>query len=222
MLAADGRPVALMMCVNIDVSHFHGVLGALDALVSVPAQEAKHPLLFKEDWHERIAEFVQQWTRSPRPVLTSLMRDQKRELVANLSRQGAFGRRNAAAHISRIPGMARATVYTYLKQAAAAAEVTQALGADGAGSACSSASLEARAASIAKIEHAASDIALLALSLTEDAAARAAMTRLASPTAARPPAQPPPASTSRTGHADRRDPQSGRAPRNFAISGLRR
>jgi predicted transcriptional regulator YheO len=106
----------------VDVSHFHGVLDALNALVNIPAQGPKHPLLFKEDWHERINEFVQQWTRSRGLLVTSLTRDQKRELVLDLSKQGAFGGRNAAAYISRILGMARATVYNYLNQAAAAAE----------------------------------------------------------------------------------------------------
>ena len=124
VLTADGGPMGVL-CINVDVSHFHGVLDALNALVSVPAQEARHPLLFKEDWHERINEFVQQWTRSRGLLVTSLTRDQKRELVADLSKQGAFGGRNAAAYISRILGMARATVYNYLNRAAAAAENAQ-------------------------------------------------------------------------------------------------
>lgn len=121
VLSAGEGPIGVL-CINVDVSHFHGVLDALNALVSIPVQTPKHPLLFKEDWHERINEFVQHWTRSRGLLVTSLTRDQKRELVADLAKQGAFGGRNAAAYISRILGMARATVYNYLSQAAVAAE----------------------------------------------------------------------------------------------------
>jgi predicted transcriptional regulator YheO len=49
--------------------------------------------------------------------VTSLSRAEKRELVADLAANGAFGGRNAAAYISRILGLARATVYNYLNQA---------------------------------------------------------------------------------------------------------
>ncbi len=119
VLTAQERPIGVL-CINVDVSHFHGVIDALNALVHVSGGAQRHPLLFKEDWHERINEFVQHWTRSRGLLVTALSRDQKRQLVADLSKEGAFGGRNAAAYISRILGLARATVYNYLNQAAAA------------------------------------------------------------------------------------------------------
>ena len=118
VLTAQERPIGVL-CINVDVSHFHGVIDALNALVHVPGGAQRPPLLLKEDWHERIHEFVQHWTRSRGLLVTALSRDQKRQLVADLSKEGAFGGRNAAAYISRILGLARATVYNSLNHAAA-------------------------------------------------------------------------------------------------------
>lgn len=106
-----------VLCINVDVSHFHAVMQTLGALVAVPAGADKPPVLFKEDWHERINEYVQQWTQERGLIVTALSREQKRQLVADLAASGAFGGRNAAAYISRVLGLARATVYNYLNQA---------------------------------------------------------------------------------------------------------
>lgn len=116
ILASGGKAIGVL-CINVDVSHFHAVMETLSALVHVPVGLEKHPLLFKEDWHERINEFVQQWTRERGLLVTSLTRIEKKLLVADLAANGAFGGRNAAAYISRILGLARATVYNYLNQA---------------------------------------------------------------------------------------------------------
>lgn len=107
------RPIAVM-CINADVSHFHAVMQTLGAFASVPADQARPASLFKEDWHERINGYVQNWTGARGLLVQDLTRDQKQQLVRDLSADGAFGGRNSAAYISRILGMGRATVYKYL------------------------------------------------------------------------------------------------------------
>ena len=116
VLSAASKAIGVL-CINVDVSQFHALMQTLSALATVPAGVEKPQALFKEDWHERINEFVQQWTQSRGLAVTSLSRAEKRELVADLAANGAFGGRNAAAYISRILGLARATVYNYLNQA---------------------------------------------------------------------------------------------------------
>lgn len=115
------RPMAVM-CINADVSHFHAVMQTLSAFASIPVDHAKPASLFKEDWHERINEYIQNWTGSRGLIIADLTREQKQQVVKDLSADGAFGGKNSAAYISRILGMGRATVYKYLSQERSADE----------------------------------------------------------------------------------------------------
>jgi predicted transcriptional regulator YheO len=111
-----GRRAIGILCINVDVSHFHAVMQTLNALVSVPHTPEKPASLFKEDWHERINEYIQSWTRERGLSVAEMSRPQKQQLVTDLAGDGAFGGRNAAAYISRVLGLGRATVYNYLRK----------------------------------------------------------------------------------------------------------
>ncbi|MGE6781401.1 helix-turn-helix transcriptional regulator [Ensifer adhaerens] len=111
-----GKAVGVL-CINADVSDFHAALRTLNALVRVPVNADKPESLFKEDWHERVNEYVQQWTAARGLTISTMNRTDKQALVIALSADGAFGGKNAASYISRILGMGRATVYKYLSQA---------------------------------------------------------------------------------------------------------
>ncbi|MCK3776931.1 PAS domain-containing protein [Ensifer sesbaniae] len=125
----DGRPIKAIsavlrdrmgkaigvLCINADVSDFHAALRTLNAFVGVPASD-KPESLFKEDWHERVNEYVQQWTATRGLTISTMSRTDKQALVIALSSDGAFGGKNAASYISRILGMGRATVYKYLSK----------------------------------------------------------------------------------------------------------
>jgi predicted transcriptional regulator YheO len=115
VLRAGSKSVGIL-CINVDVSHFHAVMQTLTALVAVPHSAEKPASLFKEDWHERINEYIPSWTRERGLSIAELTRLQKQQLVADLAGDGAFGGRNAAAYISRILGLGRATVYNYLRK----------------------------------------------------------------------------------------------------------
>ncbi|WP_230534123.1 helix-turn-helix transcriptional regulator [Microvirga roseola] len=115
VLRAGERAIGVL-CINVDVSHFHAVMQTLNALVSVPQNEEKPTSLFKEDWHERINEYIQSWTRDRGLSIAEMSRVQKQQLVTDLAGDGAFGGRNAAAYISRVLGLGRATVYNYLRR----------------------------------------------------------------------------------------------------------
>ena len=108
-----GRPLGVL-CINSDVSELHAVMRTLSTLVRVPDPAYKPAALFREDWHERINEFVQGWMDERGRTIATLNPADRKELVGALARNGAFGGRNAASYISRILGMGRATVYKYL------------------------------------------------------------------------------------------------------------
>ncbi|WP_234822921.1 helix-turn-helix transcriptional regulator [Ensifer adhaerens] len=113
-----GKAVGVL-CINADVSDFQAALRTLNALVRVPTAGDKPESLFKEDWHERVNEYVQQWTTVRGLTISTMSRTDKQALVIALSADGAFGGKNAASYISRILGMGRATVYKYLSQTGA-------------------------------------------------------------------------------------------------------
>lgn len=115
VVRAGERPIGIL-CINVDVSHFHAVMQTLNALVGVPQAAEKPMSLFKEDWHERVNEYIHSWTHERGLSVADMTRHQKQQLVTDLAGDGAFGGRNAAAYISRVLGLGRATVYNYLRK----------------------------------------------------------------------------------------------------------
>jgi predicted transcriptional regulator YheO len=111
-----GEKAIGILCINVDVSHFHAVISTLEALVSVPQSQEKPASLFKDDWHERVNEYIQSWIRKRGLSVAELGRREKQQLIMDLAGVGAFGGRNMASYISRVLGLGRATVYNYLKQ----------------------------------------------------------------------------------------------------------
>ncbi|MFT3688906.1 helix-turn-helix transcriptional regulator [Paenirhodobacter sp.] len=112
---AEGRALGVL-CINLDVTHLQTAIDILSALTKVP--DADQPaVLFKEDWHERINAYIHSWTARRGIAIPDLTRAQKRQLVLELAEDGAFGGRHAAAYISRVLRMGRATVYNYLRAA---------------------------------------------------------------------------------------------------------
>ncbi len=110
---SNGRAVAVL-CINVDVSNFENMMLALQSFVSVPAGAGKPESLFRDDWYERINDYIHHWTTSRGLNVSDLSRTEKKALVCALAEDGAFGGKNAAGYISRLLGMGRATVYNYL------------------------------------------------------------------------------------------------------------
>jgi predicted transcriptional regulator YheO len=113
--STEDRPVGVL-CVNVDVSHIQAAIQVLGALSTVSVEDGKPAALFKEDWHERVNEYVHSWTTKRGVLVGDLSRDQKQQLVRELAEDGAFSGKHAAAYISKILNMGRATVYNYLRE----------------------------------------------------------------------------------------------------------
>ncbi len=112
----DGRAIGVL-CINLDMTHLHAAIELLATLTRVPADAGQPAVLFREDWHERINQYVHAWTARNAVSIADLSREQKRALVGELASDGAFGGKHAAAYISRVLQMSRASVYNYLRAA---------------------------------------------------------------------------------------------------------
>ena len=116
VLREDGRAVGVI-CINLDVTHLQSAIELLTALTRVPPGAGQPAVLFQEDWHERINQYVHAWTARNGVVITDLSRAQKLQLVGELAADGAFGGKHAASYVSRVLQMSRASVYNYLRAA---------------------------------------------------------------------------------------------------------
>jgi predicted transcriptional regulator YheO len=116
VLREDGRAVGVI-CINLDVTHLQSAIELLTALTRVPPGAGQPAVLFQEDWHERINQYVHAWTARNSVVIADLSRAQKLQLVGELAADGAFGGKHAAAYVSRVLQMSRASVYNYLRAA---------------------------------------------------------------------------------------------------------
>ncbi|WP_374771766.1 PAS domain-containing protein [Streptomyces sp. NBC_01310] len=112
---ADGRYVAAL-CLNLDVSTLSPLALTLANLVATGIEHQDEALETLRDRTGRelravIDSFAAERSSTPR----SLNRDQKRELVQQLHREGFFETRSSAQHIADQLGISRATVYNYTK-----------------------------------------------------------------------------------------------------------
>ena len=110
-----GAPLGVV-CINLSIAAFEQARAALDLFVTGVRVMPQPEVLFRDDWQERINTFLHAWLRAHQLSLPSLTRDQKRELVSALDRDGAFRGRSAANYVAKVLSMGRATVFKHLKR----------------------------------------------------------------------------------------------------------
>ncbi len=106
------RPIGLM-CINFDTSRFEEIKQFLELFCKNTAKE-KPPLLFKEDWKDKIHTYIHSYTLSLNKNISSLSKREKIDLIHKLEAEGAFEAKNAAVYIGSLLDISRATVYNYL------------------------------------------------------------------------------------------------------------
>ncbi|MFI8404674.1 transcriptional regulator [Streptomyces sp. NPDC085463] len=112
---ADGRYIAAL-CLNLDVSTLSPLAMTLANLVATDVERSGETLETLRDRTGRelrsaIDAFAAQHSSTPR----GLNREQKRELVRQLHREGFFEARSSAQLIADRLGVSRATVYNYTR-----------------------------------------------------------------------------------------------------------
>ena len=110
-----GKPEAIM-CINLDVSAALEIQQRLDWFLKPNGMIDQPQSLFKDDWHEQINQFVNNWLSEKKLTIASLNRIEKRNLVELLYKQGAFRGKQAANYVARVLGLGNSTVYKYLKE----------------------------------------------------------------------------------------------------------
>ncbi|OZI66976.1 hypothetical protein CAL28_04510 [Bordetella genomosp. 11] len=108
-----GHPIGLL-CVNADVTEFEGVRRMLDGFLRTTDSAPSPDDLFRNDWHERINRYVATWTAQRDTIVARLNREQRRQLIEDLHRTGAFDGKHAPAYVAGVLGISRATVYAEL------------------------------------------------------------------------------------------------------------
>lgn len=108
-----GKAIGLL-CINLDISKWeqmhHFILDLIGSKVEQP------DCLFKNDWREKINVYVSTHLKNNGLRLESLDRDEKRKLLLELWKEGAFEVKNAASYVADVLQISRATVYNYLKE----------------------------------------------------------------------------------------------------------
>lgn len=110
----DGHPIGVV-CINLTIGVFDQARAALDLLVSGARLTPQPKMLFQDDWQERINTFVHTWLRDHQVGLATLTHLEKKTLVEDLHRNGAFKGRSAAEYVARVLKMGRATVFKHTK-----------------------------------------------------------------------------------------------------------
>lgn len=109
-------PIGLL-CINMDISVYEQTKHLIEQLVGTSVRVESLPEgLFKNDWHEKINVYINQWLQAENKQLAGLNRIEKKQLIAALYHQGAFKGAKAADYIADIMSIGRATVFKYLKE----------------------------------------------------------------------------------------------------------
>ena len=112
----DGTTSGYLLCINLSTAVFEEARNALELFLSVTRLQSQPEQLFRDDWQENINTFLHEWIRRENTSLAALTREQKKALVQNLHREGAFRAKNSADYIAGVLSLGRTTVYKYLRE----------------------------------------------------------------------------------------------------------
>lgn len=107
--------VVALLCINYDVTLFQELSTLTNTLLgNTPSK--KPDVLFKNDWQDRINEFIHHFLKQNDLQFSALTNKDKNKVIRMLYEQGAFSEKNAADYIAKTLQMSRATVFSYLRQ----------------------------------------------------------------------------------------------------------
>lgn len=104
-----------LLCINFDTSVFIQIEALVSNVFNYSLEE-KPEALFKEDWQERLHMGIHKILKRYSWKLDSINNKQKKYLVEELFKQGAFNQKNAVDYLAKILRMGRATIFNYLRE----------------------------------------------------------------------------------------------------------
>ncbi len=108
----NNHPVGLL-CINLDLSKWEEFRYLLNQWVGIQSEQPE--VLFKEDWREKINLYVSDYLEKQNLTLRTMQKDEKRDLIKALHKNGAFRAKNAATYVADVLNLSRATIYNYLR-----------------------------------------------------------------------------------------------------------
>ena len=105
-----------MLCINLDVSAFEKFNKLISDFIGKDQLTPQPTPLFKDDWQERINNYIHHYLSEHHLTLETLSRGDKKNLIEHLQNIGAFTGKNSAKYIAQIIKVSRATVYNYLSE----------------------------------------------------------------------------------------------------------
>jgi predicted transcriptional regulator YheO len=109
-----GKAVGLI-CINVDTSFFQDAHRLLETFLKTKVEAANPIELFGAQCEDQAVAIIQQYLDEKHLALSSLNREQKREVVQQLYRKGIFNYKSAAPFIAKKLNISRASVYNYIK-----------------------------------------------------------------------------------------------------------
>jgi len=103
-----------MLCINLDTSLFEKFSQLISAFTQYTHTNTQPAPLFKDDWQEKINQYIHSYLSKHHLALDTLSRTEKQKLIEHLYNSGAFTGKNSAKYIAQIFKISRATVYNYL------------------------------------------------------------------------------------------------------------
>ena len=109
-----GNPIGFF-CINLDLSKWEEMHHFILGWIKNTNVEEKPEVLFKDDWKEKINDFVSDYLKKEALSLKTITKDEKQELVRILHHKGAFQAKKAASYVADVLEISRATIYNYLR-----------------------------------------------------------------------------------------------------------
>ena len=104
-----------MMCINFDITQFKEINAFLKSFIG-EEDAKKQEDYFEDNWQDKIHQYISNYLAKKKKIVSSLTREEKKDLVLELYDKGAFDGKNAASYIAQILKISRASVYGYLKK----------------------------------------------------------------------------------------------------------
>lgn len=114
--ASQNASSGYLLCINFSTALLEDAHNALELFLSLNRLQPQPKPLFEHDWQEKINTCLHMWLTENNVSLTTLTREQKKEIIKDLQIQGIFNFRNSADYIANVLSMGRATVYKHLKE----------------------------------------------------------------------------------------------------------
>jgi predicted transcriptional regulator YheO len=109
----EERPVGLL-CTNLDIEAFTGLLGQLKELIELPKPAQQPAALFAKDWREGVNAIVVEFLVARNVTLAGLNSEDIDGPLAKLDRRGVFEIRRVVPYVADVLRLSRATVYNRL------------------------------------------------------------------------------------------------------------